>query len=286
MEPREARRAHPASELGVGYGRHPVARGHIAAQLCRGWGARVWLGQSWSQPAPGKRRKPPGGQGAGGRAARPQFQPRRGLRSTSGEQGVFLGLRGTACLVPPRASHLMLPEVPPHLSALAHAGEQPPAQGLLLQAPDAPWFLRPDSSPRISWATRVKPGPDICWAGPGSSSVALALMLLPSCVSRSPTAASVGRSGSAVTLPLFTSLGTCSASLVLSTWLSAAPPRSSGPSTTLHTPPAGLRPQARAPAPPGKGAAAVFSCAEAPEVPPGLPSYSVSLLPPPPPEQP
>lgn len=65
MEPREARQAHPASELGVGYGRHPVARGHIAAQLCRGWGARVWLGQSWSQPAPGKRRKPPWGQGAG-----------------------------------------------------------------------------------------------------------------------------------------------------------------------------------------------------------------------------
>lgn len=41
------------------------------------------------------------------------FQPLRGLRSKSGEWGLFLGLRGTPCLVLPRASHLMLTDVPP-----------------------------------------------------------------------------------------------------------------------------------------------------------------------------
>lgn len=205
------------------------------------------------------------------------FQLLRGLRSKSGEWGLFLGLRGILCLVPPRVAHLKLTDVPPHLSALSRWGPAPcpriyppssrHSQGReVCGCSSSPGVCCPqnwpDSSPHILATShrRAKHGAQH-FIGTGHarlfSSSSLALILPPSCAfSLSLTAASLGSGFLAPGLPLFTRLGTCFLSLcvsLLSMWLSPASHRSSCSATVLTTPLCMPWPQAKAQTSSGQG---------------------------------
>lgn len=115
-----------ASELGVEYGRHPVDNGCIAVQLCQGAGSQALAetelvpGGSWEDEEPAE------GSGIVGLLGHsPCFNILGALDPCLENGGLFLGLRGTPYLVPPRFSHLMLTDVP-HICPLCPTGGPAP----------------------------------------------------------------------------------------------------------------------------------------------------------------